>query len=130
MTIYASPTPTVQNNLWNHLTSMSNSIDGPWVLLGDFNKILHPFEVTGGTFSVSRSLLLAQVANDCGISDLDTQSGHSLLGGRTFKMKVISAKSWTRVWLILTGVSFSFFFVENIAKHIFIKNNRRLFDPF
>lgn len=111
MTIYASPTPTVQNNLWNHLTSMSNSIDGPWVLLGDFNKILHPFEVTGGNFSVSRSLLLAQVANDCGISDLDTHSGHSLLGGRTFKMKVISAKSWTRVWLILTGV---FFFLMSL----------------
>ena len=33
--------------LWNSLKSFHSSVDGPWVVAGDFNAVVHDFEVMG-----------------------------------------------------------------------------------
>lgn len=39
--------------LWDHLSSLRGNINGPWILLGDFNEVLHASEVYGGNFGPS-----------------------------------------------------------------------------
>lgn len=53
--IYASPTPSVRDLLWDHICSLRVTVTGPWLLLGDYNKILLPSEVRGSTFSHTKA---------------------------------------------------------------------------
>lgn len=74
--VYASPIYSVRSNLWNHLASLQNDVQGPWTVLGDFNEILNFSEVSGGSFSISRDNLLANMMSDCNLMDLDIVGGH------------------------------------------------------
>ncbi|CAL1371624.1 unnamed protein product [Linum trigynum] len=47
--MYASPRQQFQKLLWKCLIEESKNIEYPWVLTGDFNAILSPFETTGQT---------------------------------------------------------------------------------
>lgn len=47
--VYASPNPSLQRKFWNELESIAKSIEGPWMLGGDFNSILHASEKKGGS---------------------------------------------------------------------------------
>lgn len=49
--IYASLVPSVRELLWSYVTSFSDNVDSPWLLISDFNKILRSYEVKGGVFS-------------------------------------------------------------------------------
>ncbi|KAJ1421151.1 Endonuclease/exonuclease/phosphatase superfamily [Sesbania bispinosa] len=68
--IYASPCPAVRELLWAHLALLRNSISIPWALLGDFNEILLPSEVRGGSFLASRAFKFAQVLESCRLIDI------------------------------------------------------------
>lgn len=57
------------------MSDLRNQISGPWLLLGDFNEILNPNEVSGGNFSSSRAYLLANMMSACGVMDLDSVGG-------------------------------------------------------
>lgn len=67
--IYASPIPTTREALWNHLGNLRNLVTDPWMLIGDFNEILHPSEVRGGSFS-PRAAMFAGMMEQCGLIDL------------------------------------------------------------
>jgi len=51
--IYACPYLCGRQQLWNYLASLRTHIDGPWLLMGDFNEIVLPSEVKGGIFFVN-----------------------------------------------------------------------------
>ncbi|KAK5833457.1 hypothetical protein PVK06_017291 [Gossypium arboreum] len=38
--VYASPHATKRKELWHFLSSLAISMEGPWMLAGDFNSIL------------------------------------------------------------------------------------------
>lgn len=59
--VYASPVPSVRETLWNYLIQLRNSVQHPWLLLGDFNEVLLPSEVEGGSFFLSRAQKFAVV---------------------------------------------------------------------
>lgn len=42
--IYASSMYTYRLDIWLHLIDQRNTIDGPWMLIWDFNDIIHPSE--------------------------------------------------------------------------------------
>lgn len=42
--IYASPVYSHRLDLWRHLIDMRSTMDGPWMLIGDYNDIIHPSE--------------------------------------------------------------------------------------
>lgn len=45
--VYASPIPFVRDLLWEYLCTLRTTIQGPWLLMGDYNEILLPSEVCG-----------------------------------------------------------------------------------
>ncbi|OMO89192.1 Endonuclease/exonuclease/phosphatase [Corchorus olitorius] len=46
--VYASPTPSVCDFLWNYLNEFDEFDNIPWLLLGDFNQVLTAEEKSGG----------------------------------------------------------------------------------
>ncbi|CAL1361959.1 unnamed protein product [Linum trigynum] len=46
--VYANPAPIQRRQLWAALRRISESQELPWILMGDFNSILHPSEKLGG----------------------------------------------------------------------------------
>ena len=68
--IYASPTPFIRESLWKHMVSLSAGVSLPWLVLGDFNEILHYSEVRGGDFYPHRASKFLETMNDCGLVDL------------------------------------------------------------
>ncbi|KAH9673337.1 reverse transcriptase domain-containing protein [Citrus sinensis] len=46
--VYASPNPMLRRQLWKHMDSIAMSIQGPWLIGGDFNSILYASEKQGG----------------------------------------------------------------------------------
>ncbi|XP_039055005.1 uncharacterized protein LOC120197598 [Hibiscus syriacus] len=45
--VYASPNPTKRRALWKYLHLLSNHINEPWIVLGDFNAALSPNDRKG-----------------------------------------------------------------------------------
>ena len=46
--VYANPNPMLRRQLWKHMDSIATSIQGPWIIGGDFNSILYASEKQGG----------------------------------------------------------------------------------
>lgn len=46
--VYASPQQTKRKDLWYNLDVMENSISESWLIVGDFNSVLHDSERVGG----------------------------------------------------------------------------------
>ena len=85
--VYASPIPVLRENLWYHLCNLRHQIREPWLWIGDFNQILLPLEVSGGTFHVSRASAFADVMSQCHMIDLGLTGGRftwqrPCIGGR------------------------------------------------
>ena len=83
-TIYGSPIPSYRAQLWEHLKDLRARITKSWVLLRDFDEILAPSEVSGGTFNAIRVVVFAAILSHCNLVDL------GLIGGRYtwFQVKV------------------------------------------
>lgn len=55
--IYGYNTPTERQPLWDYICSQSRiQSSSPWVLLGDFNAIMHPRDRVGGSLSWPRHM--------------------------------------------------------------------------
>ncbi|XP_024041960.1 uncharacterized protein LOC127901861 [Citrus sinensis] len=48
-TIYASPSPCKRRDLWSHLERLATTVQGPWLMGGDFNSIIYASEKRGGS---------------------------------------------------------------------------------
>ncbi|OIT21135.1 hypothetical protein A4A49_35599 [Nicotiana attenuata] len=69
--VYARNSAVKRRKLWNKLRNMSNRVNGPWSILGDFNIIMAPEEKKGGTPHVlSKSADFISCMDDCGMTDL------------------------------------------------------------
>jgi hypothetical protein len=73
--LYASPVYTSRLELWNHISEMRRDITGPWLLMGDFNEIIHPSEQRGGNFSHSRADVLLKTMETCNLMDVQSTGG-------------------------------------------------------
>ena len=73
--IYASSTPTARVAFWDHLSVLSVSIIGPWSLLGQFNEIISPSKVVGGSFHASKAILMINMMTSYGLLYMETMGG-------------------------------------------------------
>lgn len=73
--VYASPRPTSRDTFWQYLCNVSQNIDTPWLLLGDWNEILLPGEQKNCIFSHNRATAFWNVLDSCGLLDLQTSGG-------------------------------------------------------
>ncbi|XP_072087268.1 uncharacterized protein [Arachis hypogaea] len=69
--VYANPHVHRRMRLWNDLIRVSNMIQGPWIVLGDFNDILMQNEVRGGSFYNARSEKFAETLAECNLFDME-----------------------------------------------------------
>ncbi|KAM3341250.1 hypothetical protein P3S68_028885 [Capsicum galapagoense] len=71
MAVYARTEAVKRKKLWRKLTTINNSISGPWSILGDFNSIMSPGEKRGGVPHVlSESTDFISCMDNCGMTDL------------------------------------------------------------
>ncbi|KAF7813062.1 uncharacterized protein G2W53_034038 [Senna tora] len=68
--VYGSLNLSTREQLWKHLEEVKCSISCPWLLLGDFNDILLPNEVAGGSFYPHRAEKFANMMEACNLMDL------------------------------------------------------------
>ena len=68
--VYASPIPSVRNQLWDYILAMRDRVNIPWFLTGDFNEALLPSEVRGGNFSFHRAGEFGRVLEAGGLMDM------------------------------------------------------------
>ncbi|KAL0431508.1 UNVERIFIED_CONTAM: hypothetical protein Sradi_0776800 [Sesamum radiatum] len=69
--VYNHPQPNLQHQVWDELNSISDLINNhKWLLIGDFNCILHPHEKIGGNFYPTRILRFSECMNYCNLLDL------------------------------------------------------------
>ncbi|XP_057425754.1 uncharacterized protein LOC130719131 [Lotus japonicus] len=68
--VYASPTPSLRQGLWEHLRSVADLVQGSWALIGDFNDIASMVEHRGGVFSPARARAFVDNYESCGLLDL------------------------------------------------------------
>lgn len=68
--IYASPIPLVRLQFWDYLGNLRSVVKGPWMLVGDFNEVLLPSKVRGGSFYSMRALKVGDVLDNCSLVDL------------------------------------------------------------
>ena len=52
--VYASSTPSIRKNLWNHLLNSRKDVILLWLVLKDFNEIINLSEVHDGDFYPNR----------------------------------------------------------------------------
>ncbi|KAF7820958.1 reverse transcriptase [Senna tora] len=69
--IYASPIRDRRKVLWNNLMNLSDIVSLPWLICGDFNDVLSPYEKWGGNAaSTSRIRDFKNCIDYCGLFDL------------------------------------------------------------
>ncbi|XP_072073484.1 uncharacterized protein [Arachis hypogaea] len=68
--VYTNPHVRRRMRLWNNLIRVSNMIQGPWIVLGDFNDILMQNEVRRGFFYNARSEKFAETLAECNLFDM------------------------------------------------------------
>ncbi|XP_025630405.1 uncharacterized protein [Arachis hypogaea] len=70
--VYGSPQRLTRKHLWNGIRSLSDNINIPWCILGDFNAMLHDYERSGGSNKVERGACFEfqSCLSDCGLVDI------------------------------------------------------------
>ncbi|KAJ1382015.1 Ribonuclease H domain [Sesbania bispinosa] len=68
--VYASPIFGIRQAFWEDLAAYRRSCQEPWLLIGDFNDILHFSEQRGGTPLNSRKVSFACNMESCELMDL------------------------------------------------------------
>lgn len=72
---YASHKYTSHLDMWLHLIDWRNIVHGPWMLIGDFNYIIHSSEWKGGNFNHSGAITLLNVIDKCNLVKVDMTDG-------------------------------------------------------
>ncbi|KAK3010773.1 hypothetical protein RJ639_011993 [Escallonia herrerae] len=72
--VYATPNRTAKSDLWNYLEEMTNNMQLPWLVAGDFNDIANSTEKWGGIpTSRNRCSTFVNRINSCQLLDLGFQ---------------------------------------------------------
>lgn len=72
---YSSLVYTSRLHMCLHLIDWRNTVDGPWMMIEDFNDIIHLSEQNGGNFNHSRTTDLLNVIDKCNLVEVDMTRG-------------------------------------------------------
>jgi hypothetical protein len=48
--VYTSPQPANRQQLWNYLQDLRSDLTSSWLMMGNFNEVLLPYEIKGCAF--------------------------------------------------------------------------------
>jgi len=114
--VYASPNPTMRPNFWTYLTNISHTINGPWMLIGDFNETLLPSDQRGGIFNHNRAGLFSNFMNNCNLLDLTTTGGRFTWHRNRNGIRILSKKLDRGLANVDWRISFPEAFVEVLCR--------------
>lgn len=69
--VYRNPTSTEGRDFWNNIKNLASSINGSWMMVGDYNAIASCEESSGRGGSCNRSYRFADWINQLGKIDLE-----------------------------------------------------------
>ncbi|XP_016164225.1 uncharacterized protein LOC107606708 [Arachis ipaensis] len=114
--IYASPVPSIREEVWRVLTDFFRNYSGPLLAIEDFNEILLSSEVKGGNFVSRRAERFGALLDECGLIDLGVHGSlytwFRHMQGNRFLSKRLDRGVSTDVWCF----RFSESYVENLAR--------------
>ncbi|XP_058746158.1 uncharacterized protein LOC131619031 [Vicia villosa] len=61
--------------MWIHLNNRKKVANGPWMLIGVFNNIIHLSEQKGDNFSLYKAVVLLNVIDKCNLVKVDMVDG-------------------------------------------------------
>jgi exonuclease III len=114
--VYASPNPTMRTNFWNYLSSTSQSITSPWMLIGDFNETLLPSDQRGGIFQHNRAALFSTFMDNCNLLDITTTGGRFTWHRNNNGIRILSKKLDRGLANVDWRMSFPEAFVEVLCR--------------
>lgn len=83
--VYASPVEEMRAELWGTLATMANTMQGNWMLAGDFNDICDSNEKKGGApLNVRKCQLFQNRIQQCGLMDLGSIGSKFTWKGQTY----------------------------------------------
>jgi len=114
--IYVSPNHTQRPNIWNYLMNIGQTIDVPWMLIGDFNETLLPSDQRGGIYHHSRATLFSHFMNNSKLLELTTTCGHFTWHRTNNDIRILSKKLDRSIASVDWRVSFPEAFVEVLCR--------------
>lgn len=112
--VYASPNPSLREELWAHLSNLRPQVLQPWLALGDFNEIISPSEVTGGGFCHVRATRMISMVEGCEFIDLGA-TGQRFTWERRVNGRSVTAKRLDRAF---GDISWRHIFPEAYVEHL------------
>ncbi|XP_065616035.1 uncharacterized protein LOC136061751 [Quercus suber] len=77
--IYASPILHKRMHLWTHLKNVASEFNMPWLVMGDFNELLHTMDKLGGCPLIASHVhAFNDCLNHCGLFDLATNGPYCI----------------------------------------------------
>ncbi|OMO49899.1 Endonuclease/exonuclease/phosphatase [Corchorus capsularis] len=114
-TVYGSPAPTNREELWRYLGDENHSMQGPWLVGGDFNTIASSADKSNfSSHDTSRCRRFNEVINSCELVDL------GFTGPRyTWKRSGRGiATIWERLDRFLCNIEWKQKFPEALVRHL------------
>lgn len=118
--VYASPRHNGRLQLWDELRCLTDTVDEPWVVLGDFNSIMAPHKRKGGSsnFSDRNMISFCNMIQSCDLLDAGFQ-------GSPFTWK--HANLFQRLDRVLINIQWRIRFESATMFHLpFFKSDHRV----
>lgn len=113
--VYAKCNLEERRELWDSLESISNTINGPWFIGGDFNDIMDPEEKQGGRIhTTQRCFDFISTMEACGMTDIGFTGPRFTWCNKRSPSKRI----WKRLDRVLINDHWSQRFPTNTIKHL------------
>ncbi|XP_074311631.1 uncharacterized protein LOC141647380 [Silene latifolia] len=74
--VYGCNKDSERTSLWQSILQCKSIVHGPWLLMGDFNNVLHIGERIGSEVTLAEIRDFQQCVDSCGLYDLVTQGAY------------------------------------------------------
>ncbi|XP_019264059.1 PREDICTED: uncharacterized protein LOC109241742 [Nicotiana attenuata] len=123
--VYAFNTKEERRSLWNYLDTVSKNVGGPWIVMGDFNSVLHTDDKVGGNpVSLAEIVDFQQCIEQCELLELPTSGSRYTWNDRHGDNRILSKIEWVFIntaWLNLMPAYMACYLEEGISDHCPLK---------
>ncbi|XP_021974476.1 uncharacterized protein LOC110869541 [Helianthus annuus] len=92
--IYASTNSSIRRQMWNELLALKESIQGKWILLGDFNEVRFPEERFNSQFDAWNALCFNNFIMNAGLQEYN-------MGGRKYTFMTGDGRNLSKIDRVL-----------------------------
>nr|XP_033514585.1 uncharacterized protein LOC117279202 [Nicotiana tomentosiformis] len=123
--VYAFNTKEDRRSLWSYLDVVSRSMGSPWIVMGDFNSVLHIEDGVGGNFITMAEIAeFHQCIEECALVELPTSGSRYTWNDRHGDSRILSKIDWVFIntdWLNSMPIFMAQYLEEGISDHCPLK---------